>query len=265
MSEQPEHQLEQHSDKGKIVMIYVCVAIICAIIIACFMFLGKHSRAAWENDTEADSRKAINIQVMSMEDSIGLNDILKLEKDFIATNQDGEEVNLQSLKGKVWVFAQFYGSCPECNKINFEILSHLYEVHKDDPNFRIVTVSIMKEEDGVKSMKSMANSLSAETESWWFLTADVDAVNEFCSKNMYYAKFEENTNKEGTGMQGAIFHDMGMAVFNQDMIMKAKVDVFSPLNNSNTTGAELKTKQLKLEVAAALEALEGSETTAGNE
>ncbi len=256
MSEQIEDKLEQNNEKGKIVMIYVGVAIISTIIIACFMFLGKYSRGVAVNDTNQDSIKAINIQVLSMEESVGLNDILKLEKDFTATNQDGEAVTLQSLKGKVWVFAQFYGSCPECNKVNLEILTDLYKKYQANPNFQIVTVSVMAEEDGVKSMKNMAEARNAETDKWWFLTADVDAVNKFCSENMLYAEFEENTNKEGDGMQGAILHDMGMAVFNSDMIMKAKVDVYSQIAAKNDLGAELKTKQLDLEVAAALKALE---------
>ncbi|MFT5905994.1 MAG: protein SCO1/2 [Cryomorphaceae bacterium] len=255
MSDQIEDKLEQNSEKSKIVMIYVGVAIISAIIIVCFMFLGKYSRAVAVNDTNEDSIKAINIQVLSMEDSVGLNDILKLEKDFTATNQDGEVVTLQSLKGKVWVFAQFYGSCPECNKVNLEILTDLYKKYQGNPNFQIVTVSVMEEEDGVQSMKSMAEARNAETDKWWFLTADVDAVNKFCSDNMLYAKFEENTNKEGEGMQGAILHDMGMAVFNSEMIMKAKVDVYSQIAVKNDLGAELKNKQLDLEVAAALKAL----------
>ena len=256
MSETIKDNSPQNKDKGKIVMIYSCVAIISAIIIACFMFLGKHRSNADREQTNASSDKAINIQVMSMEDSIGLNDIIKLEKDFTATNQDGEEVNLQSLKGKVWVFAQFYGSCPECNKINFEILAKLYEKHKDNPNFQIVTVSVMQEEDGVKSMKTMADSRNADTKNWWFLTADVHAINEFCSKNMLYAEFKENTDSKASGMEGAIEHDMGIAVFNSEMIMKSKSDIFSPLKNMNQLGAELKTKQLNLEVAAALKLLE---------
>jgi protein SCO1/2 len=258
MSEQIEDKSKQGSEKGKIVMIYVGVAVISAIIIACFSFLGKYSRGVAVNNTTEDSIKAINIQVLSMEDSVGINDILKLEKDFTATNQDGETVTLQSLKGKVWVFAQFYGSCPECNKINLELLTDLYKKYGDNPNFQIVTISIMDEEDGVKSMKSMAEARNADTDKWWFLTADVDAVNKFCSENMLYAEFEENTNKEGEGMQGAILHDMGMAVFNADMIMKAKVNVYSQITAKNDLGVALKTKQLDLEVAAALKDLETS-------
>jgi cytochrome oxidase Cu insertion factor (SCO1/SenC/PrrC family) len=256
MSEKIKDNSIQNNDKGKIVMIYVCVAIISAVIIALFSFLGKHRSEADRAQTDASTEKAVNIQVISMEDSIGLYDIMKLEKDFTAKNQDGEEVNLQSLTGKVWVFAQFYGSCPECNKINLEILAELYEKHKDNPNFQIVTVSIMQEDDGVKSMKTMAESRKAETKNWWFLTADVHAVNEFCSKNMLYAEFKENTDKDASGMAGAIEHDMGIAVFNSEMIMKSKVDIFSPLKNKNKLGAELKTKQLNLEVEAALKLLE---------
>lgn len=245
----------QAGDTKKIAMIYLVVAIICAIIISCFMFLGKYMRKAAEQTANDGEKSVVQVQVMSMEESIGLNDILRLEEDFTATNQDGEVVTLQSLKGKVWVFAQFYGSCPECNKVNFEILTGLYEKYKGDPNFQLVTVSVMEEEDGVKAMKNMADILKAETDKWWFLTADVNEVNEFCHDHMLYLKFEENTNKDGNGMEGAIFHDMGIAVFNADMIMKTKVDVYSQLQAKNDLGAELKKKELDLEVAAALEAL----------
>ncbi len=255
MSETLENKGGQGSDTGKIVMIYVCVAVICAIIISCFMYLGRERDKLAVADTDKASERAVAMQLQLMKERVGIYDIVKLEKDFTAKNQNGEVVSLQSLRGKVWVFAQFYGSCPECNKVNFEILGDLYEKHKGNPNFRIVTMSIMKEDDGVASMKQMAEAQGVDSDGWWFLTADVDAVNEFCSENMKYVKFMENKDKSASGMQGAIFHDMGMAVFNADMIMKAKVDVFSPLNNKNTLLADLKTQQLDLEVKDALKSL----------
>ena len=241
--------------KAKIIMIYVGVAVISAIIISCFMFLGKYSRGVADKNADNSSNLVVIEQQMTVEESIGKFDIMKLEEDFTATNQDGEAVNLQSLRGKVWVFAQFYGSCPECNKVNLDILTDLYEKYKGNPNFQIVTISIMEEEDGVKAMKNMAETRKASSDNWWFLTADVNEVNEFCSAHMLYLKFQENTNKDGDGMQGEILHDMGMAVFNSEMIMKAKVDVYIPLKQGNTLLADLKKKQLDLEVAAALEAL----------
>lgn len=253
---QPTQHAVKKANKGKIIMIYVCVAIICSLLIAAFVFIGSKSQKKMSTNTERGSQKAIEIQVMSMEESIGLHDIVKLDKDLTATNQDGVEVNLQSLEGKVWVFAQFYGSCPECNKINLGILKDLYTKYKSNSNFHIVTISIMEEEDGVKSMQNMAQALSAESNNWWFLTGDVEEVNAFCSENMLYSKFQPNTNKEGEGMQGEILHDMGMAVFNPEMIMKAKVDVYSQLAANNTVGAELKKKQLDLEIAAALKTIE---------
>ncbi len=255
MREIVEDKMNKSGDAKKIAMIYLVVAVLCAIIIGCFMFLGKYSRESAEKNTEAGSRNVVNVQVMSMEESVGLHDILKLEEDFSATNQDGELVNLQSLKGKVWVFAQFYGSCPECNKVNFTILRDLYEKYEGDSNFQLVTVSVMEEEDGVASMKSMAQALKAETDKWWFLTTDVDAVNEFCHDHMLYMKFEENTDKEGSGMKGAILHDMGISVFDSNMVMKTKSDVYAQLHAKNKVGAELKKKQLDLEVGAALDAL----------
>jgi len=251
MSDTTEDQLNKNGDTAKIVMIYSVVGVLCALIIGVSMWLGKRSKAS----AEADIRRGENVvdgRVMSLEESIGLHDIIKLEKDFTATNQDGESVSLQSLEGKVWVFAQFYGSCPECNKVNFTILSDMYAKYKNDPNFQIVAVSVMQEADGVSAMKSMAETLQADTSNWWFLSADVNEVNDFCSENMLYARFEKNTNKEESGMQGAIFHDMGISVFNNEMIMKAKVDVFSVQQSGNTKGTELKKKQLDLEIADAL-------------
>lgn len=258
MSQNTEQQFQQpnrEGDKAKIIMIYAAVAIICAILIAGFMFIGSRSRTKMTSHADKGSAKVVDVQFLSMEESVGLHDIMKLEEDFTATNQDGEEVTLQSLKGKVWVFAQFYGSCPECNKVNLDILTDLYKKYESNPNFQIVTVSIMAEDDGVKSMKNMAETRDAKTSNWWFLTADVEAVNKFCSENMLYAKFEKNTNKEESGMQGEISHDMGMAVFNADMTMKAKVDVYAEMTKKNTLGVELKKNQLDLEVAAALKAL----------
>ncbi len=255
MSEHTELKSIPNKDKRQIIMIYTCVFFLSAGILTCFMYLGKYSAGKEKKLTDSNSEKVANVQILSMEESVGIHDILKLENDFTATNQDGEEVTLQSLKGKVWVFAQFYGSCPECNKVNFDALSKLYKEHQNDPDFQIVTISVKKEEDGVSSMKNMANALSAKSDNWWFLTADIDAVNQFCIKNMLYLQFKENTDKVATGMEGEIFHDMGIAVFNANMIMKAKVDIFSPLKAGNTLGSELKAKQLGLEVAAALKAL----------
>jgi len=252
MSDITEDSLNQKGDTAKIVMIYSVVAVLCVLIIAVSMWLGNRSKAAAEADISRGEQKAVEVRVMSMEENIGLHDIVKLEKDFTATNQDGEEVNLQSLTGKVWVFAQFYGSCPECNKVNFTILSDTYEKFKNDPNFQMVVVSVMEEADGVSAMKSMAQTLQADTSNWWFLTADVNEVNDFCSENMVYTRFEKNTNQDGSGMQGAIFHDMGISVFNNEMIMKTKVDIYSLEQAGNTQGAERKKKQLELEIVDAL-------------
>jgi len=252
MNEQIEQTVRPEGEKAKIVMIYVGVAIISALILGCFIYIGKFRSEASEANAEKYRKNVVDVRIMSMEEMIGKKDILLLNEGFVAKNQDGEKVNLQSLKGKVWVFAQFYGSCPECNKFNFQLLKDLYKKHEGNPNFRIVTMSVMEHENGVEAMKSIADTLGVKTENWWFLTANVDAVNKYCTKNMMYLEFQENTDKDGSGMEGAIFHDMGIAVFNKDMIMKAKVDVFNPLKAKNTLLANEKTRELGLEVEDAL-------------
>ncbi len=251
MSEPIQDKMNKKGDTAKIVMIYSVVAVISVLIISLSMWLSKkHSQSA-EADVRAGER---SITYEYIGPDVGSMDILKLTEDFVATNQDGVEVNLQSLEGKVWVFAQFYGSCPECNKVNFTLLADLYETYKNDNNFKMVVMSVKQEVDGVAAMKSMANTLQADTSNWWFLAADdVNEVNEYCSKNMLYLEFQENTNKEQSGMQGEIAHDMGISLFNHEMIMKKKIEVYSKRDNKKFVAQ--KKKELNAEIVHALKQL----------
>jgi len=180
-----------------------------------------------------------------------------LVDDFTAVNQFGEEVTFQSLKGKTWVFAQFYGSCPECNSTNLAVLKELYEKYGENPDFQIVTISVKPEKDAVTLMKNMADHYAPGAKNWWFISADAAAVNQFCQDKMGYFAFKKNENygkaasaEEETELE--ILHDMRISVFDGEMSQWAIVDVAAPMKANDTLALELAKKKVDLTIDWAL-------------
>ncbi len=245
--------------KKQIIIIYTVVALLAAGMLTWFLKLADHSEVRAKTTAAEGIAKAREQMKKTVVDSIGQIKLLDLTADMKAVNQLGKEVSMQDLKGKVWVFAQFYGSCPECNSTNLGVLKELYEKYKGNENFQIVTVSVKADEDAVTLMKNMADGYEADVKNWWFLSADVERVNEFCQKEMGYMKFAANKVKKNPGpedMLGEINHDMRVAVFDADMGMWAHVDLFRPMKAHDTLGAELAHDKLFLTVEWCLKQLE---------
>ena len=76
MSDVIEDKLNKKGDTAKIVMIYSVVVVLCALIIGVSMWLGKKSRASAEADIKA-GENVVDVRVMSMEESVGIQEIVK--------------------------------------------------------------------------------------------------------------------------------------------------------------------------------------------
>ncbi len=258
---QTDITLTKNASKKQIIVIYSGIALVIIVMFAYFVSLGKISeKRAIVVAAEGVANSRLQMK-QTIADCIGKNKFFEMTGDIQAVNQLGEEVSMQDLKGKVWVFAQFYGSCPECNSTNLGVLKELYDKYKGDDDFQIVTVSVKADEDAVTLMKNMADGYEASAKNWWFLSADVDQVNVFCQKEMGYMKFEANKvklNPEPEDMLGEINHDMGIAVFDAEMGMWAKVDLFSPMKAEDKLEAELAKDKLFLTVDWCLDKLKNN-------
>lgn len=201
------------SDKTKIVCIYVGVAVICVLILVTTYFIqGRQVQPELEPYYARESQ---------------FEPQLKLEKDLVLTNQDGEQVRVSQLKGKVWAFAQFYASCPMCAQRNSQGLKTLYETFKADPDFRLVCITINPETDGVAEMKSYAEGLGADTSNWWFLTGDPKALKDYMVEEMKYQPIVKREDPEEAAAQGEYEHDMAIAVYDRNLSMIKRHDLFN--------------------------------------
>jgi len=153
--------------------------------------------------------------------------MLALEKDLLLTNQDGEEMHLFDLKGKVWAFAQFYATCPMCAKRNAQGLKNLYETFKDQPDFRLVCITVNPENDTPEKMKSYAKSLGADTSNWLFLTGDAEKLKDYMVNEMKYDPIQKREDPDEAAAKGALAHNMSIAVYNRDMSMIGRRDLYN--------------------------------------
>jgi len=195
------------TDKGKIAAIYSSVAVISVLILATTFFIRSQ-------------------QVKPKLITPPLEPVLTLDKDLTLTNQDGKEVHLSDLKGKVWAFAQFYATCPMCAKRNGQGLKTLYETFKDRPDFRLVCITVNPDSDTPESMKSYAEVLGADSSNWWFLTGDPKKLKDYMVNEMKYDPIQKREDPDEAASKGELAHNMSIAVYNRDMSMIGRRDLF---------------------------------------
>lgn len=201
------------TDKSKIICIYVGVVVISVLILLTAYYIQSQQV---KPEVEAYYEREISVEPL-----------LTLEKDLVLKRQDGKEVRMSDLKGKVWAFAQFYASCPMCAKRNSQGLKDLYEKYKGNPDFVLVCITVNPETDGVEQMLSYAEGLDAEASNWWFLTGDAKTLKDYMVNEMKYQEIVKRTDPEEAARLGEYEHDMSIAVYDRNMSMIKRHDLYN--------------------------------------
>lgn len=95
--------------------------------------------------------------------------------EFALTNQDGQRVTLDEMKGKVWLADFVYTTCPGPCPIISAHMSRLQRQLPADANARIVSFSTDPDNDTPAVLKEYAKRFNA-TERWTFLTGPKSEV-----------------------------------------------------------------------------------------
>lgn len=93
-------------------------------------------------------------------------------KPFSLTNQLGEIITLDSLKGKVHVAEFFFSSCPAVcpmMKSSMDMVMNKFKAHEE---FRIVSYTVDPERDTVAHLKEYGDRLNIDPEKWYLLTGE---------------------------------------------------------------------------------------------
>lgn len=192
------------SSKKQIIAIYSVVAVASVAMILFFQTLG-HDVPETEEPIASDlGREEVET-------------FFPIEKDLVMTRQDGEEVKISDLKGKVTVLGQFFAVCPHCAVRNGAELVELYETFGEHPDFRIVCISVDPETDGHKELEAYGKALGADPENWWFTTAgDKKLTHDYLEQELRFFKIRERTDPVDIASNGRFAHDLAFLMIDRE-------------------------------------------------
>jgi protein SCO1 len=98
-------------------------------------------------------------------------------RDFTFINQDGQKVDNQTFKDKIYVVDFFFIHCPTiCPRVKKNGL-RLYDRFKNDPRVSLISHSIDTKNDTVAALKIHAQKLGiTETQKWHLVTGNHDDI-----------------------------------------------------------------------------------------
>ncbi|MEE9372184.1 MAG: SCO family protein, partial [Saprospiraceae bacterium] len=93
---------------------------------------------------------------------------------FSFSNQNGEIIDNESFKDKIYIADFFFTSCPSiCPKVMKQMM-RIADAQKDNDNFMLISHTIDPKRDNIDVLKKYANNLGVDQKKWHFLTGDKD-------------------------------------------------------------------------------------------
>jgi protein SCO1/2 len=102
--------------------------------------------------------------------------VLTYVQPFHYENQDKKMISERDVEGKVYVAEFFFTTCKSICPIMNRNLGPIHEAFKNEPRFLILSHTCDPETDSSARLKVYADSIKADTKSWWFLTGRKDSL-----------------------------------------------------------------------------------------
>jgi cytochrome oxidase Cu insertion factor (SCO1/SenC/PrrC family) len=141
----------------------------------------------------------------------------EIGKDLQAVNQEGRQVKLSDLRGKVWIAAEFFAVCPHCAVRNGQELRQIYDEFRSHPDFHVVCITVDPEQDKQEKLADYAKALGADTRNWWFLNAgEMKATHDYLENELKFFGIRERTDPADIEANGRFAHDLGILLVDRE-------------------------------------------------
>lgn len=118
--------------------------------------------------------------------------VISQVEDFTLTNQFGQPVTLEALRGKVWVadiiFTRCAGPCPRMT----QQMRQLQKTLPAEPRLKFVTLTTDPEYDTPEVLLRYARQYGAETNRWLFLTGTKPEIAKLATAGLKLAALEKD-------------------------------------------------------------------------
>lgn len=131
--------------------------------------------------------------------------------EFTLTNQDGKEVGLKDVKGKIFIADFFFTTCTTiCPKMTSQLKRVAKKIEGYDDVY-IVSHTVDPTIDSVETLKSYATDNGINTKKWWFLTGDESFIHEHGGQGYLLNVLKDST------AQGGFLHSEMFVLVDKDL------------------------------------------------
>jgi protein SCO1/2 len=121
-----------------------------------------------------------SVQQISKRGKLSNDTLWHQVKNIQFTNQLGEQVSLDDLKGKIIVLDFFFSRCPSICPGLARSMKKMQESFKDHPDIvQFISISVDPEYDSVKQLRAFADKIGADHDHWWFVRGNKKEVYNF--------------------------------------------------------------------------------------
>lgn len=216
------------SRKLTITFFYLGIALFSALILFIAFQLRPGLTTSYEPPLAIDTGKVV------------AKEWFPIQNDLAGINQEGDEVSLFDLRGKVWLLGQFFAVCPHCAVRNGTEMRAIYDQFREHPDFHVVCVTVDPKEDGQEKLSDYAAALGAETKNWWFINAgDEKMTHDYLEKQLGFFRINERTDPLEIEAGGRFSHDLGLMLVNRNLEIIGKwplADARSPEEQKRDPG-----------------------------
>lgn len=134
------------------------------------------------------------------------------------TNQLGQHVSFNDLKGKIIVLDFFFTHCPTlCPKLAVAMKKLQNSFPNQDSIVQFVSISIDPQHDSVAQLRKWAEKFNVDPDSWWLLTGNRDSIYNF-------ALHEIKASVADVGVDTAFIHTQKFFLLDKERIVRGWFD-----------------------------------------
>lgn len=199
------------TDKTKIILIYVGVAVISVLILGMSFFLTTLRK-------EKKEQEQVDFVDVGLE---RMQELATLEEDITLQTETGGEVKVSDFGDDLWLAVQFYAACPMCAERNSASLLRIYNEFKDEEDFKVVCFSVDPVEDTEEKLTGIRDALDLGKDDWFFVKAEQEKLRDYMKNELHFVDITERTDPIEIQSKGRWAHDLGIRVFRGDTMIAA--------------------------------------------
>lgn len=143
-----------------------------------FMMLTKEAKEDLKSVQYPHKIKPIGFDTLDINGNKVVETLYYTIPPFSFTNQFGQTITEEDVKGKIFVVDFFFTHCPSICPIMTKNLKSVHDEFIRDDKFMILSHTIDPKRDSVQRLKEYADMYGAVPGKWHFLTGDKDVIYE---------------------------------------------------------------------------------------